>query len=907
MKDTPRPTPSTSGYDPTLNPLPPDAIRAPPGERQIAYPPEFPRAKIQGNGTVHLGVRPRSVPAPVPVASSADDNQAAAAAAGTQAHRRPGYGELGQEADPEKVRATNRSFPRGVRVPDDDNDGNIDAREAATTISTFTPAEDRRARPKMTLEQAVKQYDRTHPPSTPSSRHTPSTSTSRAARPSVEEQVKDDVRSHDGVYTYDYSTTPGTTTSSQPGEPKTRNAGAAQDDGDAHARSERGYPEPPVTDEAYGVPFGKRLKAMIKLRGQAERAGLVPSLSSSFEASAALFSASSSLSSSLESLNGVQARSGLTRRPATSGAVDSVGGRREAQGSPRKTKGKAAERTTVADAGYRDGEADGRSSTPSTPRPFATSRRPRQISSPPRSEQFGTTTSTSTPTAAARANIRRKPVPEYVIACSPSRVSTESESTQLLKKQKSEPGMGGGGDSAARVGRREKRRREKERDRGANDSEVMSLAMAAKRKHGRSQSDQPHLSTDSRSQRDIPGTTEDDPYYMPLKGLSARSQSQLVHGTEIRPRPPASGQIALRGGLEVPPMPEGEEYDSETEAERQAAWEEYYRLQAVAAAAAGMFDGSQKIGYDDGAYPAVEEWVDTQSQTQTNLLHAFVFSPNPSLTMFMYPPPFFGGPIHHSPGFPYNVGAVPEFTTAAPGKMPAVRPPPMGSMGAPMGPMGMPIHPGQQQQPPMFYGFQHPGMMPPQHMMGGGEYGPMGMDPGAYEGEVEYAAAQRHPGVPIAGPPARAKHSARPVPMSSNSRRDVRFAGVSEAPPKLATRHSGYTGWRYPAQQGAYMSQEHTPVSSAMTSPTADSADPMEAYSPRGSYAQQGYYGYSPYPSYPNTPSVNSGAGYNAQSDPFNFEEMSNAVHQAAVPKQKGGEQHSLQDRRKKSWYGPRQ
>ncbi|KAJ9118337.1 hypothetical protein QFC22_004251 [Naganishia vaughanmartiniae] len=131
------------------------------------------------------------------------------------------------------------------------------------------------------------------------------------------------------------------------------------------------------------------------------------------------------------------------------------------------------------------------------------------------------------------------------------------------------------------------------------------------------------------------------------------------------------------------------------------------------------------------------------------------------------------------PGFPYNVGAVPEFA-AAPGKMPAVRPPPMGSManpmgGAPMGPMGMPMYPGQQPQPPVFYGFQHPGMM--------------GMAPGAYEGDAtDYAPAQRHPGVPIAGPPARAKHSARPVPTTFDSRRDVRFAGVSEAPPKLATR-----------------------------------------------------------------------------------------------------------------------
>lgn len=36
----------------------------------------------------------------------------------------------------------------------------------------------------------------------------------------------------------------------------------------------------------------------------------------------------------------------------------------------------------------------------------------------------------------------------------------------------------------------------------------------------------------------------------------------------------------------APPMPEGEEYDSETEAERQAAWEEYYRVTQMSGAVA---------------------------------------------------------------------------------------------------------------------------------------------------------------------------------------------------------------------------------------------------------------------------------------------------------------------------------
>lgn len=74
-------------------------------------------------------------------------------------------------------------------------------------------------------------------------------------------------------------------------------------------------------------------------------------------------------------------------------------------------------------------------------------------------------------------------------------------------------------------------------------------------------------------------------------------------------------------------------------------------------------------------------------------------------------------------------------------------------------------------------------------------------------------------------------------------------------------------------------------------------------------YPQYGHYGYSPYPqypSYPNTPSIRSAAGYSAQSDPFTFEEMSEALHQPKDSTQQHGGA-SLQDRRKKNWYGPRQ
>lgn len=37
-----------------------------------------------------------------------------------------------------------------------------------------------------------------------------------------------------------------------------------------------------------------------------------------------------------------------------------------------------------------------------------------------------------------------------------------------------------------------------------------------------------------------------------------------------------------------------------------------------------------------------------------------------------------------------------------------------------------------------------------------------------------------------------------------------------------------YAGWRYPAGQGGYFSQEHTPASSVMPSPAVDAANPMD-------------------------------------------------------------------------------
>lgn len=58
----------------------------------------------------------------------------------------------------------------------------------------------------------------------------------------------------------------------------------------------------------------------------------------------------------------------------------------------------------------------------------------------------------------------------------------------------------------------------------------------------------------------------------PASNVTARPSTGVVdHEYAGALQPPAR----LRGI--APPMPAGEEYDAETEAERQAAWEEYYR------------------------------------------------------------------------------------------------------------------------------------------------------------------------------------------------------------------------------------------------------------------------------------------------------------------------------------------
>lgn len=185
----------------------------------------------------------------------------------------------------------------------------------------------------------------------------------------------------------------------------------------------------------------------------------------------------------------------------------------------------------------------------------------------------------------------------------------------------------------------------------------------------------------------------------------------------------------------------------------------------------------------------------------------------------MYPPPFFG-PIHHSPAFPY-AGVGPEHPATAT-NMQGMRPP-MGGMysGMPHGPLGM-------------YG-PHPGMMP---YMGQGF-----MSPGMQASETASSKPAGRPVAPASRPKPINAHGPSAYP---DARKDVRFAGSPGSISKVAPRREyrnparilrdlqilssepGHAGFRYPVGHVGYLSQEHTPASSAMPSPAVDAGNPMD-------------------------------------------------------------------------------
>jgi hypothetical protein len=73
-----------------------------------------------------------------------------------------------------------------------------------------------------------------------------------------------------------------------------------------------------------------------------------------------------------------------------------------------------------------------------------------------------------------------------------------------------------------------------------------------------------------------------------LKGLAvARPPTSFLSGRLSAGPEERRSEVVLppaRIGTTAPPMPDGEEYDSHTEAERQAAWEEYYRVMQMSGA-----------------------------------------------------------------------------------------------------------------------------------------------------------------------------------------------------------------------------------------------------------------------------------------------------------------------------------
>lgn len=145
-----------------------------------------------------------------------------------------------------------------------------------STAEQNTTIQPERAVPSMTLDEAVERWNRHHPSA--------SASQSLEAAVDVPYATSDDGRSQDGIYTYDYSgsfTGVRSKTSSsnlQPDTPSSKRIRLPKVvvHVDGTEGPVRVYPKPPEHENLYGVPFGKRLKALIQLRKEAEENGLVP-------------------------------------------------------------------------------------------------------------------------------------------------------------------------------------------------------------------------------------------------------------------------------------------------------------------------------------------------------------------------------------------------------------------------------------------------------------------------------------------------------------------------------------------------------------------------------------------------------------------------------------------------------
>ena len=191
--------------------------------------------------------------------------------------RREGYGEINADIqDGSSTAGSDLSDVRSSRHYNRQETSKYMTSSRRSTVKHNTVTQLERAVPSMTLNEAVGQWDKHHP--------------SASASPSLETAVDepyamlDDGRSHDGIYTYDYS---GISTGVRS---KTSSSNLQLDTPSSettcppkvvvHVDGTEGpvrvYPKPPEHENSYGVPFGKRLKALIQLRKEAEENGLVP-------------------------------------------------------------------------------------------------------------------------------------------------------------------------------------------------------------------------------------------------------------------------------------------------------------------------------------------------------------------------------------------------------------------------------------------------------------------------------------------------------------------------------------------------------------------------------------------------------------------------------------------------------
>lgn len=199
--------------------------------------------------------------------------------------RREGYGEV--HSDVQDGSSTTGSSRGGSTSRQD----NYDRRQPSTAKAPSAERKQdnrsastgqQRALPRMTLEQAMLQYEKDHPNAKTPILHGNGRKSQAAAGPRADWETSGDGPAHDGIYTYDYSGTSGASSTTRTGVSAAGTSSSSSQsrgsvlhvdgtEGPVHA-----YPPPPEHENAYGVPFGKRLKALVNMRKEAEANGSVP-------------------------------------------------------------------------------------------------------------------------------------------------------------------------------------------------------------------------------------------------------------------------------------------------------------------------------------------------------------------------------------------------------------------------------------------------------------------------------------------------------------------------------------------------------------------------------------------------------------------------------------------------------